>query len=94
MLKRILTDMTPWVLFDGTLYEFGIEAHSFMALLLCVVLVMVIEHFQEKGNLREMLEKQHIILRWGIYLGAIALIAVLGVYGPGYSAAQFLYGQF
>ena len=94
MLKRILTDMTPWVLFDGTLYEFGIEARSFMALLLCVVLVMVIEHFQEKGNLREMLEKQHIILRWGIYLGAIALIAVLGVYGPGYSAAQFLYGQF
>ena len=94
MLKRILTDMTPWVLFDGTLYEFGIEARSFMALLLCVVLVMVIEHFQEKGNLREMLEKQHIFLRWGIYLGAIALIAVLGVYGPGYSAAQFLYGQF
>lgn len=94
MLKRILTDITPWVLFDGTLYEFGIEARSFMALLLCVVLVMVIEHFQEKGNLREMLEKQHIILRWGIYLGAIALAAVLGVYGPGYSATQFLYGQF
>ena len=24
----------------------------------------------------------------------IALVAVLGVYGPGYSATQFLYGQF
>ena len=94
MLKRIVTDITPWVLFDGTLYEFGIEARSFMALILCIVLVMVIEHFQEKGNIREMLSQQHIIVRWSIYLGVIALVAVLGVYGPGYSATQFLYGQF
>lgn len=94
MLKKIVTDITPWVLFDGTLYEFGIEARSFIALILCVVLVMVIEHFQEKGNIREMLSQQHIIVRWSIYLGAIALVAVLGVYGPGYSATQFLYGQF
>ena len=94
MLKRIVTDITPWVLFDGTLYEFGIEARNFMALILCIVLVMVIEHFQEKGNIREMLSQQHIIVRWSIYLGAIALVAVLGVYGPGYSATQFLYGQF
>ena len=94
MLKRIVTDITPWVLFDGTLYEFGIEARSFMALILCIVLVMVIEHFQEKGNIREMLSQQHIIVRWSIYIGAIALVAVLGVYGPGYSATQFLYGQF
>lgn len=94
ILKRIATDFTPWVFFDGTLYEFGIEARSFLALILCVILVMVAEHFQEKGNIREMLEKQHIIVRWGIYLGAIALVAVLGVYGPGYRATQFLYGQF
>ena len=65
-----------------------------MALILCIILMAVIEHLQEKGNVRELLEKQHLIVRWGIYLGAIALVAVLGVYGPGYSATQFLYGQF
>lgn len=94
MLKRIVTDVTPWVLFDGTLYEFGIGRQSFFALILCIGLLAVVEHWQERGNLREMLFRQHIIVRWGIYLGAIALIAVLGVYGPGYSATQFLYGQF
>ena len=94
MLKRIVTDITPWVLFDGSLYEFGIEARNFMALILCIVLMAVIEHFQEKGNIREKLSEQHVIVRWGIYLGAIALVIVLGVYGPGYSATQFLYGQF
>ena len=94
MVKRIVTDITPWVLFDGSLYEVGIEARNFMALILCIVLMAIIEHFQEKGNIREKLSEQHMIVRWGIYLGAIALVIVLGVYGPGYSATQFLYGQF
>ena len=94
MLKRIATDWTPWVFFDGSIYKFGIEQKQFLAWILCVVLMAVAESLQEKKNLRELLEGQHLILRWGIYLGAIALIAVLGVYGPGYSATQFLYGQF
>ena len=94
ILKRIVTDFTPWIFFDGTLYTCGIEARQFLALLVCIILVMVVEHMQEKGNIRELLARQHIIVRWGIYLGAIALIAVLGVYGPGYSATQFLYGMF
>ena len=94
MLKRIATDWTPWVLFDGSIYKFGIEQKNFLAWILCVVLMAVIEGLQEKGNVREDLEKQHLLVRWSIYLGAIAIIAVLGVYGPGYSATQFLYGQF
>ncbi len=94
MLKRIVTDITPWVLFDGTLYKFGIDEKSFLALILCIVFVLVIELLQEKGNIRERLEKQHMIVRWGIYLGGIMLVLVLGVYGPGYHAGQFLYGQF
>ena len=87
-------DFTPWVLFDGTPYEFGIGQRNFLALILCILLMAVVEHFQEKGNIREMLSNQHLIVRWSIYLGAIALVAVLGVYGSGYSATQFLYGQF
>lgn len=94
ILKRILTDWTPWVFFDGSLYELGISVKSFFAWLLCVFLLIVLEHRQEEGCLREWLEGQHLIVRWGIYLGGIALIAVLGVYGPGYRATQFLYGQF
>ena len=94
MLKRIVTEWTPWNFFDGTIYTCGISQRSFLVWIVCVLLVAVIERLQEKGNIREMLEKQHLILRWGIYLGAIALVIVLGVYGPGYDATQFLYGQF
>ncbi len=94
ILKRIVTDITPWIFFDGTIYTCGITAGQFGALLFCILLVIAAEYLQEKANLREMLEKQHIIVRWGIYLGAIALVLVLGVYGPGYDASQFLYGQF
>lgn len=94
MIKRIFTDITPWIFFDGTLYTCGVSAAQFLVLILCILLVMFIEHLQEKGAVREMIAGQHLLIRWGIYLGAIALIAVFGVYGPGYDATQFLYGQF
>ena len=94
MLKRIFTDITPWIFFDGSLFTCGITKHNFMALLMTILFVGIIERRQEKENIREMLEKQHMIVRWCIYFGAIALIAILGVYGPGYDATQFLYGQF
>lgn len=96
MIKRILTDITPWVLFDGSLYTCGIGARQFFALLLCILLLICAEYLQGRGKdtLRGRLEKQHVLIRWGVCLGGIALIAVLGVYGPGYDAAQFLYGQF
>lgn len=94
MIKRILTDVTPWIFFDGTLYTCGIGEKQFLVLLLCIALVVFVEHLQEKGLVRDRIAEQHMLVRWGIYLGAIALIAVFGVYGPGYDATQFLYGQF
>lgn len=94
MIKRIVTDITPWIFFDGTLYTCGIGAEQFLVLILCIILVIMVENLQEKGAVRDMIAGQHILIRWGIYLGAIALIVVFGVYGPGYDAAQFLYGQF
>mgnify|MGYP003292227224 CR=1 FL=1 len=94
MLKRIFTDITPWVLFDGSLYTCGISKHNFWALLLCIFAAALIEYRQEKEKMRELIEKQHVIVRWCMYLAAIAVIVVLGVYGPGYDATQFLYGQF
>ena len=94
ILKRIFTDITPWVFFDGSLYTCGISRHHFTALLICIFAAALIEYRQEKETMRELIEKQHIIVRWAVYLTAIAVIAVLGVYGPGYDATQFLYGQF
>ena len=94
IIKRIVTDFTPWIFFDGSLYTCGIEQKSFLALLLCIVIALFVEHLQERGKVRDILEKQHIVVRWGIYLGAIALVIVLGVYGPGYDSNQFLYGKF
>ena len=42
-------------------------------------------------KVRETLAKQNIVFRWAIYLIAIAVILVFGVYGPDYSASSFIY---
>ena len=94
MLWRIVTDAAPWVFWNGELYQCGIESRRMFALAACILLAFGAECLQGKGSIREMLERQHMFVRWAVYLGGIALVLVLGVYGPEYSAAQFLYGQF
>ena len=49
---------------------------------------------QKKKSLRSELSKQNILFRWTIYVGAVVVILVFGMYGPGYSMKQFIYSQF
>ena len=45
-------------------------------------------------SLRGQLQKQGIWLRWLLYIGAVLLILVCGIWGPGYDASTFIYSQF
>ena len=50
---------------------------------------------QERGiKIREELAKQNLLFRWIIYIIAIEIIIVFGIYGEGYDASQFIYFQF
>ncbi len=89
--KSAIREFNPWVLFDGTLYEFGLDRQDFTLALLCIVLFGVVSHLQQKGSVREMIAKQNLIVRWAIYLGAIFAVLILGIYGPGYDASAFVY---
>ncbi|WP_273091918.1 hypothetical protein [Clostridium thermopalmarium] len=48
---------------------------------------------RNKG-LRHELANKNVFLRWSVYTISIVLILVFGIYGPGYSAKQFIYFQF
>ena len=41
-----------------------------------------------------MLDEKPFILRFAVILAGIMMILVFGVYGPDYSAAEFVYMQF
>ncbi len=95
MFRDIFTFKNIGMLFNGKLFEIGFDASDFIVVLIGVLIMFVVGLLQEKGyNIREKISKQNIVFRWGLYYGIIFAIIILGIYGKGYSASSFIYGQF
>lgn len=85
----------PWVLTDGTLFTLGLDAHEMFILFLAVLVLLMVSILQEKGvRMRETIERQNLVFRWLVYLAAIFAVILLGAYGEGYNAADFIYANF
>ncbi len=67
---------------------------DFCVVLLSLVLIRKISMLQQKASVREAIANRNIVLRWAIYYGAIFAIIILGIYGVGYSASDFVYANF
>lgn len=63
-------------------------------LLSAIIIVMAIEIYSEAKNIKELFYKQNIVIRWIFYYILIFSIIIFGVYGPGFSAQEFIYFQF
>lgn len=96
MLASVFTVRNPWVFFDDSLFSLGLDIKEFLLLLLSILLLLAVSYRQSRmeGELGEWLLRQHLILRWGIYLIAILTIVVYGMYGYGFDAKDFIYGGF
>ena len=94
MLHSMVTVFNPWVLFDGTLFNLGMDSKDFMVALISIGILWVVDYAHTKGSVREWISKQNLVFRWGLYYVAIFSILIFGIYGPGYDAAAFIYFQF
>lgn len=95
MFKSLFTKFNPWILVDGSIFELGLSSKSVILLVFALLLLLVVSILQECGiHLREKLEEQNIWFQWSIILGGIFLILIFGLYGPGFSASEFIYQQF
>ena len=94
MLQSMVTVFNPWILFDGTLFELGLDAHNFILALIAIVVLWIVDYAHTKGSVREWISKQNLVFRWGLYYVGIFSIIIFGIYGLGYDAAAFIYFQF
>lgn len=92
--KDIFTRFNPWVMWDGTLYTYGLDRRNFMLAVLSIVFLMIVEVLQNRMNMREAIGRRNIILRWSIYYLGIFAVLIFGIYGPGYDASAFIYANF
>lgn len=94
ILGRMAAQWNPWVLFDGSLYGLGLDQRDFHLLLVCTAVLIIVSLIQEKIRLREAVARQPLVFRWCVYFAGIFAVILFGIYGPGYDASQFIYGQF
>ena len=86
---------TPWVLTNGELFRHGLDQANMLLLLIGVVIVFIVDLMNVRGIiLREKILRQPLWLRWLIMIVAILVVAVCGIWGPGYDASSFIYQQF
>lgn len=83
------------VLFDDTLFGYGLDERNLYLMYVCILLVILVDVLHDRGiHFREKLMRQDIVFRYGIYFLGIFFIIILGIYGAEYSAATFIYQGF
>lgn len=82
------------VLFDGSLLKLGLTSLDYIILLGGVLLMLTVSLLQRKGSVREMIYRRPYPIRFMIYYGLFLIVLLMGAYGIGYDASQFIYNQF
>ena len=95
-IKRIAVKPTPWLLFNGGVYNLGLDHVEMNILLFSIVLLFLVDlvRYMYKQMIDAFLFEQNIWFEWFVVILLIAMIFVFGEYGPAFDAQQFIYFQF
>lgn len=86
---------TPWIFMDGSLYTLGISQYSFGLMMIGIVILAIRDILSYRGiKVMDVLCRQGIWLRWSVYIIAVMVILVCGIWGAGYNGASFIYYNF
>jgi D-alanyl-lipoteichoic acid acyltransferase DltB (MBOAT superfamily) len=101
MLGESVRVFNPQIFVDGSLLGLGldfIEWGILIVSLIVLLLVSVTQYRLEAGgsgrNVRDIIADKKMVIRWIIYIGLFFYVILLAEYGPGYSAAEFIYKDF
>ena len=94
-IQHMVTKADLWVLFDGSLYTFGLSQNYIVFIAAHIFVLLAIELLTKKQeDVVSGLTRQHLFIRWAVYLVLIFDVLLFGVYGSGYDLSGFLYGGF
>ncbi len=95
MLKRTPFACNFWVLWDGSLYDLGLNQRNFMVLIIASIVLGIVDILHEKGiSVRKKLDESDIVLRWSIYFLLLFSIVIFGMYGAEVTVRDFIYQGF
>ena len=90
----LVTTFNFSILWNGTMLKLGLTALDYGILLFGIALMFAVSLFQEKhGSVRALLWDRP-VLRYVLVFAMLVLVLLLGSYGIGYNASNFIYNQF
>lgn len=95
-IKRIVVKPTPWVMFNGEIYNLGLDYIEMKILFFAIAILFLVDLLRIKRGItiEKFLLMQNIWFEWLTIIGLILMIFVFGKYGPTFDAKQFVYFQF
>lgn len=95
IIKSIFNAENIWTLFDGSLYNCGLDDKNFRLMVIAVMILLISDILKRKGiRVREIILRQDGYIKCLVVSFSILLIMVFGKYGPAYDAVNFIYFQF
>ena len=95
MLGSMFQVKNIWIFTNDALLLQALDWKEWVVLAASVLILFVVSLKQEQGvSFSELVFRQPVSVRWGLYLAAIFGIMTYGVYGMGYDAQAFIYGGF
>ena len=79
---------------NGVLSGLGLDWTELMILAVSILFSAWVTIHNQKEDMRVTLEKKPIWLRWIALYALLFYVILLGKYGPGYSASEFIYQNF
>ena len=94
MFGSLLTARNWNILWDGSLMNLGLSGLDYMILLAGLSILVTVSLVQRKGSVREQIAAKPYPVRFVLWYGLFLIVLLMGAYGVGYDASQFIYNQF
>ena len=94
MLRRAAAVWNPYVLWNGALLELGLDRVEAVIAIGSLLLLYLVSLLQRTGSVRDRIGRLVLPVRWVIWYALLFSVILLGCYGPGYSAGEFIYQGF
>lgn len=81
-------------LFTSQLFSMGLDWIEFVIMIVSLGVMTVVSVMSTKGSVRERIASRKLPIRWLIWYALLFYTILLGYYGPGFSASEFIYQGF
>lgn len=95
IIKGIVTAANPAILWDGSLYNCGLDSKNFGLMIIAIGILLVVDACNYLGiKVRNVILRQDAWFRWIFIAFTICAILLFGIWGSSFDEANFIYFQF